>query len=115
MAFLGPGKNCLCCSYRTIELQQFKPLVKSNCYQKVRTGLCCGICNKLLCNECIAELSIALTHKRNDIHNEFDTFVSHIIEFNKTGKIKTPTLFIGHCCIINKQCEEKRKRSISLT
>ena len=116
MAFLGRGtKNCLCFSFRKIEHKQFRPGSNSNCYQTTRKGLKCSNCNRLICSNFVNQLATSLIAKRNEIHEEFQSFASSIIECSKTGYLKTSNNFIGHCCLINLRCENEHKLKTTLS
>jgi len=109
MEFLGPGtQNCVCCSFRTIERKQFRPGVNSNCFQTTRVGLKCGICNRLMCRNCVDSLAISLKTKCGEIHKEFIAFYNSIMEFSLRGSLGSPADYIGHCCLIHIRCEKGR-------
>ena len=63
--------QCVCCSSRTIEIQQFNSLTNCRNFQKTYCGLQCKICHCLICDNCIMQLSIKIKQIRNDIHHDF--------------------------------------------
>ena len=98
---------CLCCSSRAIEINQFR-IENALDYQSTLIGLRCANCSQLLCINCISKLSDALRRIENDIHSDFENFVSIIHEFSQNNTISIDKPFIGHCCLIKLHRQEQR-------
>ena len=90
---------CLCCSSRTIEINQFR-IKNSVDYQSTVIGLRCSNCSQLLCVNCIRKLSDALVSIQNDIHSDYENYVSIIHQFRHNSTMTIDKPFIGHCCAI---------------
>ena len=98
---------CLCCSSRTIEINSFTSYNAKD-FQSTVTGLRCVQCSQLLCINCIKKLSDAIGRIDNDVHSDFQQFVTTIKNFSNNSKVTIEEPFIGHCCIIKLHQEAQR-------
>ena len=98
---------CLCCSSRTIEINSFTSYNAKD-FQSTVTGLRCVQCSQLLCINCIKKLSDAIGRIENDVHSDFQQFVTTIKNFSNNSKVTIEEPFIGHCCIIKLHRETQR-------
>ena len=106
------NKKCLCCSYTTIEYANVKEGQVLRNFQESDHGLRCKVCARLLCTDCVLDLSKQFVSKRHLIHDEFLPFVDQILLYAKERKF--PTNFIGHCCMIDVRRNEQMKFETSM-
>ena len=93
-------KNCLGCSYQTIEYYRFS-WTNNKTFQKTEEGLTCSHCSRLLCKDCAAILYQDLAKKWNKFHSDCSPFLDGLETYAVTNGKKHPDDFIGHCCIIS--------------
>ena len=110
-------RNCLGCSFKTIERKQFRNENKRNCYQTTSIGLTCSVCKGLLCKNCIKDLHTKLNPYRRLLHADNDAFVAAIDAYMNIGGNKQHALedFVGHCCIINQHFEKQPTATATAT
>ena len=105
MSLFKPERLCLLCSYRSIELKQYGKVRKgtsnSKTFQATNHGLICSNCNAFVCIDCIRLLIPTMKKDRAKFCN--DSLLKAFIHADNTKKfpIKSPSNFVGHCCIID--------------
>ena len=105
-------KRCLGCSFRTIEYKQYNHCKNGYCYQKTKIGLECYNCKQVVCKDCVCDLALSISKKRNDIHPDFESYANDVMYYEKNGPLQQPNQFIGHCCLINNQRKQNDVRKL---
>ena len=103
-------KNCLGCSFRTIEYYRFS-LTNNKTFQKTEEGLTCSRCGCLLCKDCATILYQDLAKNRTKFHSDCNPFLNGLETYVLTNGKKHPKNFIGHCCMISVMYPPRKKGS----
>ena len=109
------NRTCMCCSCRSIELNQVHATSNLKDFQETDIGLVCIQCGQFICKHCINKIKEKLKTIADDVDPTFKHFVSNIMKFeNSCNDLEED--YVGHCCIINNSkivnynyCHTKRK------
>ena len=95
-------RACIGCSLETYEKKTIKK-EGSNCFHSNKSGLICGSCNCILCNDCVKQLYPAIQAKLSSIHKVYSPYIKaleHAYIKSDEEDYRQPPNSIGNCCFI---------------